>query len=288
MVMRSGHESVIEHSWFVFLIEKYDGLKEDLLQIMLANNFFAITERENGDYLVSGNARMWRNYFRELIKNNSFDNKFLSLTLLKKLQAESPILFGDIKSVLTDNAIFNKAILNPEIEWTREEKMKHFWAIIRFKGYTRAFTHQLVRHRPVAISMESQRYCDESGFYTNGYFVIPPSIKDANVTDTYLEMLESIDNNYKALQGITDISGKRLIKNEDARFLLPNACCAEIVVSGNLMEWHWILKMRCDKHAQWEIREASMSVLRQLQAIFPGCFDDFIISEDGMSANLAE
>ncbi len=286
MVIRSGHESVIEHSWFVFLIKNInDGItttaKGIVFDLLLTNNLFSVSCRANGDYLVSGNARMWRNYFKKANENTVFKNIFLA-----QIKQVTPILFKDFE-MPPDNFINDRQIIiNPEINWTTEEKLNHWWTIIRFSGYTRAFTHQLVRHRPVAISQESQRYCDEAGFYSNGYFVIPPSIVEAGKTEEYLTMLKQIDDNYKALQTLTNAEGKRLIRNEDARFLLPNACCSEIVMSANLKEWHWILKMRCDKHAQWEIRQAAMSALRQFQNLFPGCFDDFVIADDGLSAEL--
>ena len=40
------------------------------------------------------------------------------------------------------------------------------------------------------------------------------------------------------------------LKKEDARFVLPNACTSEIVVSANFREWRHILTVRTDKGAQ--------------------------------------
>ncbi len=37
---------------------------------------------------------------------------------------------------------------------------------------------------------------------------------------------------------------KRGIKKEDARFVLPNACCSEIQITANFREWRTIFKQR--------------------------------------------
>ncbi|MFA4871971.1 MAG: FAD-dependent thymidylate synthase, partial [Patescibacteria group bacterium] len=160
--------------------------------------------------------------------------------------------------------------------YTRAGKLMHWFACARITGGSRAFTHQLVRHRRMAASQESQRYCDETGIYENDYYVIPPSIEEAGLGDYYMEKIKLIDSWYRELQRIIKEAGTGRA-NEDARFLLPNACCAEIVISCNLQEWRQIFKMRTDSHAQWEIRNGMIQILRQFQELFPGCFDDFKI-----------
>lgn len=169
-----------------------------------------------------------------------------------------------------------------------ESVIEHSWVAVRFIGCSRAFTHQLVRHRLMAISQESQRYCDESGFFQNDYFVIPPSLEEAGLVDWYCGKLKQIDGWYRELQEMLKEAikaGKTKGKvNEDARFLLPNAVCSEIVISCNFREWRHIFKMRTDIRAQWEIRYATIDLLREFQKLFPVVFDDFHIAEDGKSA----
>ena len=140
-----------------------------------------------------------------------------------------------------------------------ESVIEHSWVAVRFTGCSRAFTHQLVRHRLMAISQESQRYCDEQ------------------IDDWYQELQVKLKEAIKA--------GKTRGKvNEDARFILPNAVCSEIVISCNFREWRHIFKMRTDIYAQWEIRYVMVDLLRQFQKLFPVVFDDFEISDDGRSA----
>jgi thymidylate synthase (FAD) len=66
------------------------------------------------------------------------------------------------------------------------------------------------------------------------------------------------------------------VKNEDARFVLPNACETELVISANFREYRHIFKLRCTPHAQWEIREACTQMLRILHSKAPAVFDDLL------------
>jgi flavin-dependent thymidylate synthase len=65
------------------------------------------------------------------------------------------------------------------------------------------------------------------------------------------------------------------LKKEDARFVLPNACVSEIVVSADLREWRHIFQLRLSPKAQWEIRRACELMLALLRQHAPTCFEDF-------------
>lgn len=279
LVLR-GHESVIEHSWFVFVFDKSafgpDRLRDYLLKVFLTNNLFYLTEVDNR-YMLSGNCRMFRDYFRKL-KQVSDEDVFM----LSELKKTAKIIFDDI-NLESELSNIQGISLCPSIEYSRAEKMKHWWALVRIVG-SRAFTHHLVRHRRCAFSQESQRYCDESGFFNNNYYIIPPSIEAANLAGDYKNKLNQINSWYIETRDRLIESGKTMA-NEDARFYLPNAVASEIVMSCNLEEWWWFFKMRCDIHAQWEIRYIALEILLKFKQIFPGCFDDFEIAPDGMSAN---
>jgi thymidylate synthase (FAD) len=53
---------------------------------------------------------------------------------------------------------------------------------------------------------------------------------------------------------------KEGVKKEDARFVLPEATTTELVVTGNFQAWIDFIKLRADKHAQWEIREVARTI----------------------------
>ncbi len=128
------------------------------------------------------------------------------------------------------------------------------------EGVSRALTHQLVRHRTASFSQRSQRYCSEDGFE----FVIPPSIErlDNNIRDLYINTIEEIKNAYEALQTFD-------IPNEDARYLLPNACCTTIDVSFDFRNLIHFMNERLCTRAQWEIRELAQKMRDCVIEVFP-------------------
>ncbi len=150
-----------------------------------------------------------------------------------------------------------------------ESVLEHAYATFRISGGSRAFTHQIVRHRLCSFSQQSQRYVDEEGFEV----VTPPSINtNPDALKIYNNFIETSKNVYNALTSLG-------IRKEDARFVLPNAVESEIVISANFREWRHILKMRLDKAAQWEIRAVALEILSVLEKEAPTVFGDFTSAE---------
>ena len=130
-------------------------------------------------------------------------------------------------------------------------------------GISRACSHQFVRHRLASYSQKSQRYVKEKDFD----YVVPVSIAC----------------NKDALQKFVDIVVKTRIcydelveagiPAEDARYLLPNACETNIVVTMNARELRHFFSLRCCSRAQWEIRAVAMQMLRLAQEAAPLLFE---------------
>jgi thymidylate synthase (FAD) len=156
-----------------------------------------------------------------------------------------------------------------------ESPFEHAYATFRLADVSRAMTHQLVRHRLMAVSQKSQRYVSEATFA----WVVPPSIPPEQVAEFNADM-ETIRNMYAKWKG-------RGLKNEDARFVLPNACTTEIVVSADFREWRHIFAVRCHSRAQWEIREACLEMLRQLLPYAPNVFAD-VAKEFGVGGSATD
>lgn len=156
-------------------------------------------------------------------------------------------------------------LINALIKSGHESVLEHASATFRIKGISRALSHQLVRHRLASYSQQSQRYVKESQFD----YVIPPSISELGATaeDEFRSDMRLIQEMYNKWKG-------RGIKNEDARFVLPNACCTEIVMTCNMREWRTVFNLRCTKHAQWEIRRMCDEILKQLWKECPHVFAD--------------
>ena len=145
-----------------------------------------------------------------------------------------------------------------------ESPLEHAYATFHISGCSRAMTHQLVRHRLMSVSQQSQRYVTEANFE----YVLPPSVadKDKNEYGKDMEVVRTMYAKWK----------ERGLKNEDARFVLPNACVTEIVISANFREFRHIFKVRCARQAQWEIRLACCEMLKILAEKAPHVFADLL------------
>lgn len=163
-----------------------------------------------------------------------------------------------------------KAFIKMLIENGHLSVLEHAYATFRISGVSRAFTHQLVRHRLCSFTQQSQRYVDESNFN----FIEPDSIRNnSDVHSIFTKFMEEAKKVYSQLQ-------KLGIKNEDARFILPNAVESQIVVTANFREWRHIIKFRGNPEAQWEIRRVAIEILKILKKHVHTGFEDFKIDEE--------
>lgn len=151
-----------------------------------------------------------------------------------------------------------------------ESVLEHSYAVFRIRGGSRAFTHQLVRHRLASISQQSQRYVDEKSFR----YIRPPSVEASPeakaIFDAHVALCKAA---YLQLQELG-------CPNEDARYVLPNAVESEIVIGANFREWRHIFRQRCYHDAQWEIKAIALKILRVMMEQAPNVFSDFEFAVD--------
>lgn len=117
---------------------------------------------------------------------------------------------------------------------------EHIYFTFKIEGISRACSHQLVRHRHCSFTQRSQRYCSEDGFQ----YVAPGTIHPVEMGYA----MERIEDWYRGCQA-------EGVPNEDARYLLPNACATSLYISCNLRELIHMANERLCVRAQWEIRE---------------------------------
>ena len=145
-----------------------------------------------------------------------------------------------------------------------ESIIEHASITFEISGISRACSHQLVRHRIASYSQESQRYVDMSA----PEFVVPPSIaENSQAMVVWEECMGQVVDTYHRLREL----GAR---KEDARFVLPNATATRIIVTMNFRALRHLFSVRCDKAAQWEIRDLALEMLQQVHALAPGVFGD--------------
>lgn len=134
---------------------------------------------------------------------------------------------------------------------------EHIVFTFAIEGISRACSHQLVRHRMASYSQQSQRYVKMDGFE----YVIPDSIQNSNKRiwltslEDFADMFKVYDALMEDIQQVYEQMVKSGIPEEDARYILPNACCTNIVMTVNLRELIHIAELRLCTRAQWEIRE---------------------------------
>ena len=117
---------------------------------------------------------------------------------------------------------------------------EHIYFTFKIEGISRACSHQLVRHRHCSFTQRSQRYCSEDGFQ----YVTPNTINDIEMGYA----MERIGDWYHGCQ-------ENGVPNEDARYLLPNACATSLYLSCSLRELIHMANERLCVRAQWEIRD---------------------------------
>lgn len=165
------------------------------------------------------------------------------------------------------------------------------WNFI-FAGVSRSLTHELIRHRAgFGYSQMSQRYVDES----DTDFVEPEIIaEDPELHTVWLAAVEDSLAAYKKLvEGLSaklaDVDDKTLrrkIARQSARSVLPNATETKIFVTANARALRHFIELRCNEHAETEIRKLAAQVCRIMQREAPNLFGDYELVDlpDGTQA----
>lgn len=158
--------------------------------------------------------------------------------------------------------------------WPEEKKLEELkymkgtiqssWEFIEYvfliSDVTRAFTHQLVRHRVgTSFAQQAQRAVDMSGFtYEKGDSIVDNP--DADVE--YQDIMHMINGGYQLLL-------QKGAKPQDARGVLPTNIHTNIVFKANLRTLHdMALKRLCVK-AQGEFQDVFREIVRAVALIHP-------------------
>ncbi|WP_029459191.1 FAD-dependent thymidylate synthase [Solidesulfovibrio alcoholivorans] len=150
-----------------------------------------------------------------------------------------------------------------------ESPVEHVSFTFAVAGVSRALSHQLVRHRIASYSQQSQRYVDAAGFD----YVLPPQIAAIPEARARFEAaMAQAGAAYAELQEILAANGRGAKANEDARFVLPNACETKVVVTMNCRSLLHFFELRCCMRAQWEIRAMACAMLGLCREALPVIF----------------
>ncbi len=148
-------------------------------------------------------------------------------------------------------------------------------------GVSRSFTHELVRHRAgFGYSQLSQRYVDESvaDFVEPGCIADDPDLHRLwlaaveSAQRAYVQLVEGLQAKFASVE---DKTLRRKLARQAARSVLPNATETKIFVTANARAWRHFIELRCNEHAETEIREVAAMILEILQREAPHLFGDY-------------
>ena len=134
---------------------------------------------------------------------------------------------------------------------------------------SRALLAQITRHRIASFSVQSQRYVSlDKGFD----YVVPPRIAalGPEAEEKYRQQMDQMADWYRDWQDAFDGDPGA---NEDARFVLPNACATRLTMTMNARELLHFFSLRCCSRAQWEIRALAEQMYRLVLPIAPAIFE---------------
>jgi thymidylate synthase (FAD) len=166
--------------------------------------------------------------------------------------------------------------------------LEHGAATLWFTGVSRSCSHEIVRHRHLSPSQESQRYVPSGDLA-----IVEPGViaDDEELHKLFTEASEHALNTYNRMLArleekfadVSNATSRRKQARQAARSVLPNAAETRIVLTGNYRAWRHFIDLRATEHADVEIRAAAVAALRELQRVAPNVFADYTITklEDG-------
>lgn len=123
---------------------------------------------------------------------------------------------------------------------------------------SRAIANELIRHRAFSFMQESQRFVNYSKekFGNEISYIMPSWYPEASVQqqEAFMQIMKATEDCYMALLGQWDEKKpdrrfKTGFKNnpltpQQARDVLPNATKTELIMTGFLSDWHYLLDLR--------------------------------------------
>jgi len=186
----------------------------------------------------------------------------------------------------------NKAYLERIKDVKHGSVLEHTVWNFLLTGVSRSFTHELVRHRAgFGYSQLSQRYVDESvaDFIEPACIAEDPELHGvwADAVDhaqqAYVRLVNALQAKFKQVE---DKTLQRKMARQAARSVLPNATETKIFVTANARALRHFIELRCNEHAETEIRLVATAMLDLLRKEAPAIFGDYRLVDlpDGTQA----
>lgn len=140
------------------------------------------------------------------------------------------------------------------------------WEHISFtfyiSGVSRSLLAQLSRHRHISLAVQSQRYVR----YENDIDCISPKFKKIASNAAFDEAIRNAKYAYDDLLAFGELA-------EDARSILPNACCTKLYMTANARALIEMSHLRLCNRAQSEIRTMFEELKKQVALVAPEVAD---------------
>lgn len=183
---------------------------------------------------------------------------------------------SDVEGILEQDKASAGKFVKRLFELGHLSPIEHASFTFYIEGVSRAMTHQLVRHRLASYSQRSQRYVGHAEFD----YVVPPQLsgkkvdvdgKEGDAVAFFEETMRMLAERYGRLNRALGEKGES--SNEDARYVLPNACETKIFVTMNARELAHFFEQRLCMRAQWEIRGVAEKMLALARKACPAVFN---------------
>lgn len=263
-IIKRGHESVLEHGNYVFLlpdntyeytIDMYTGYEFGVDAKDGISGRIRFSQFNFNSGIVSGNVRAWRDFIRVVQRNRDdvpawmchafYDNPAFEDLGLEFSQ-------GKFMQLQREDLTPKEA----DIHWT---ETAHFIC-------SRAISHELVRHRALSPTQESQRFCNYSKGKFGGEitFIEPLWVKDSIKDVLWRKSMQYAEADYLHL-----INSHKM-QPQEAREVLPNSTKTELVMTGTLGEWKHFFALRCAPDAHPEMRRIAIPLQEKFETLHRG------------------
>lgn len=185
--------------------------------------------------------------------------------ILKKIELIGRVCYKSEKRINEESA---RKFVEDRVKDGHEGLLEHVVMTVRFT-VDRGISHELVRHRLASFAQESTRYCD----YSKGDigFIIPNWIEELEegkydtLVDERLSGLSDDARKWIEAMLLAERVYRSLRKSgwtpQRARSVLPMSLKTELIMTANLREWKYVLKLRTGKG----VHEQMMQIMTMLK-----------------------
>lgn len=212
-VIKRGHMSVLEMGHVT--VSGRVGVESFFFFLETKPKYFSITyDNYNKTLTVSATPRAIIEHSR------AYPRDYVSENLQRFLCNNFPVLCGESGSTLFSNS------------GIREQQ--HTYYGVRFI-IGRHASHELVRHRPIGVLQESQRYCNYSLDKFNSEVTFIEPVGMTNISLWREAMLDAEEAYFELLRSNSP---------QVARTVLPNSTKTEVIIYANVPQWQHMLRLR--------------------------------------------